>query len=140
MLSTKEIAEICPFEWQQKDNIVYCDYLEHLFLHILICKYSSPDKMPMADVGIGGVINFIVPELNDLYSGWVTGQAWRKNCHDIVINDKDVYLAILKEFIEFEKSDRNFQIEKLFTSFNESYGTWDRSKNKKLFNEIKKLV
>lgn len=27
MLSDKEIAKRCPFEWQQKENIVYCDYL-----------------------------------------------------------------------------------------------------------------
>ena len=36
MLSTKEFAMQNPFEWQLAKNIVYCDYLEHLFLHILI--------------------------------------------------------------------------------------------------------
>ena len=41
MLSTKEIAMMFPFEWQLKENLVYCDYLEHLLLHILICKYPS---------------------------------------------------------------------------------------------------
>lgn len=70
LLSTKNVAEKCPYEWQLKENIVYCDYLEHLLLHVLICKHPSPVKHPLADVGIGGVINFIVPELNDLYSGW----------------------------------------------------------------------
>jgi hypothetical protein len=42
MLSTKEYAQMCPFEWQQKENIVYCDYLEHLLLHVLICKFITP--------------------------------------------------------------------------------------------------
>ena len=122
MLSTKEFAMMCPFEWQSKENIVYCDYLEHLLLHILICKYPSPDKVEGIDVGIGGVINFLVPELNDLYSGWKTSQAWRKTCHDKVINDKDVYLALLEQFISNEKSRDDFNIKMLFSSFNEAYG------------------
>ena len=58
---TKQIAELCPFEWQKKENIVYCDYLEHLLLHVLICKY--PADCSDTSVGIGGVINFIAPEL-----------------------------------------------------------------------------
>ena len=110
MLSTKAFAEKCPYDWQKKENIVYCDYLEHLLLHVLICKYPSPDRFPLADVGIGGVVNFIVPELNDLYSGWVTGQPWRLNCHKKVIDDKEVYLKILKIFVDYlqkEKSSPN---------------------------------
>ncbi len=52
----------------------YCDYLEHLFLHILICENPSEEKNRNEDVGTGGVVNFIAPELNDLYSGWKTKQ------------------------------------------------------------------
>ena len=135
MLSTKEYAQRCPFEWQQKENIVYCDYLEHLLLHVLICKYPSPERIDEL-VGIGGVVNFIVPELNDLYSGWVTKQAWRKTCHDKVKNDKDVYLQILKQFVDITgESGRNL----LYTSFNESYGLWSKKQNIELFEEIKLL-
>ena len=140
MLSTKEFAMMCPYEWQEKGNIVYCDYLEHLLLHILICKYPSPDKMPGVDVGVGGVIDFLVPELNDLYSGWKTGQTWRKTCHNKVVNDKDVYMALLKQFIENEKKDFGFSIEALFSSFNERYGIWDSKKNIPLYKEISELM
>ena len=139
MLSTKAFAEMCPYEWQLKENIVYCDYLEHLFLHVLICKYPSPEKLPIADVGIGGVVNFIVPELNDLYSGWVTKQPWRLNCHRLVENDKDVYLAILQIFVDYIKSERNFNENLLHTSFNEEFGGWSRKQNKELFSEIDSL-
>ena len=140
MLSTKEFAHMCPFEWQQKENIVYCDYLEHLLLHVLICKYPSPNKHPMAEVGIGGVVNFLAPELNDLYSGWRTSQAWRQNCHDKVINDKDVYLCILKDFIDFEESTNyDFDRDILYTSFNEDLGGWDSSMNQAIFEEISNL-
>ena len=44
MLSEKLIAMMFPFEWQQKHNIVYCDYLEHLLLHVLICKFPSEKR------------------------------------------------------------------------------------------------
>jgi hypothetical protein len=139
MLSTKAFAEMCPYEWQKKENIVYCDYLEHLLLHVLICKYPNPDKLPMADVGIGGVINFLVPELNDVYSGWVSKQAWRINCHRIIEKDKNVYLSILKMFIEYIKTEKNYNEDILHTSFNEEYGGWSRKKNKLLYYEIDDL-
>lgn len=140
MLSTKAIAQMCPFEWQQKQNIVYCDYLEHLLLHVLICKYPSDNKIDIANVGIGGVVNFIVPELNDLYSGWKTSQPWRENCHRRVINDKEVYLEIIKQFIEIEHTNPDFNISVLFSSFNEQYGIWSREKNKDIYSEIVKLM
>lgn len=140
LLSTKKVAMMCPFEWQLRENIVYCDYLEHLLLHILICKYPSDEKVDIVKVGFGGVVNFIVPELNDLYSGWETGQAWRKNCHNKVKNDKDVYMQLLKQFIENEKDDANFDISILCRSFNESFGLWSDEQNSKLYAEIRALV
>lgn len=140
MLSTKEIAQKFPFEWQQKENIIYCDYLEHLLLHVLICIYPNPNKVPIADVGIGGVINFIVPELNDLYSGWKTNQVWRQNCHNLVKNDKDVYLVIMQKFIKYEKKhNRNFEISMLYKSMNDNYGNWKKSNDKLIFKEISAL-
>lgn len=139
MLSTKEYAMRNPFEWQLAKNIVYCDYLEHLFLHILICEYPSENKNKLEAVGIGGVINYLVPELNDLYSGWETREAWRKNCHNLVINDKEVYLTLLKRFKTTFKKHPLFAEELLLSSFNEKFGLWSRVLNKKLFEEIKAL-
>ena len=66
MLGDVNFAQKNPYEWQLPENIVYCDYLEHLFLHILICENPSEDHNLFEAVGFGGVINFIVPELNDL--------------------------------------------------------------------------
>ncbi|MFN2926439.1 hypothetical protein ACKX2L_05890 [Lachnospiraceae bacterium YH-ros2228] len=141
LLSTPEIAKLCPFAWQTKENIVYCDYLEHLLLHVLICKYPSPHKVKNADVGIGGVIAFLVPELNDLYSGWNTTQAWRKTCHDKVRNEKDVYLSILKTFIDWEtENDSSFDVTILCRSGNAPYGLWQEKKNKAIYSEIKALA
>jgi hypothetical protein len=139
MLSNPLFARQNPFEWQAAKNIVYCDYLEHLLLHILICEYPQPTNSLMA-VGIGGVINFLVPELNDLYSGWVTTQAWRKNCHDKVINDKDVYFTLLKRFKTNCKDNPFYKEGCLLRSFNEeNHGPWSRELDKELFKEIDAL-
>ena len=84
------------FEWQLAENIVYCDYLEHLFLHILICENPAVEKNVFEAVGIGGVVNFLVPELNDVFSGWKTNQTWRETCHNAIKDDKEVYMALLR--------------------------------------------
>lgn len=139
MLSTKEYAMKNPFEWQLAKNMVYCDFLEHLFLHILICEYPSPERNEREAVGIGGVINFIVPELNDVYSGWQTNQEWRIICHSKIINDKEVYLELLKRF-KTNCSDYPFYTNDcLLRSANQQFGLWSDEKNKKLYQEIKKL-
>lgn len=47
--------------------------------------------------GIGGIVNFLVPELNDVFSGWKTNQTWRETCHNAIKDDKEVYMALLKQ-------------------------------------------
>lgn len=139
MLSNKEYAEKNPFEWQLAKNIVYCDYLEHLFLHILICENPSINHNKSEAVGIGGIIHYIVPELNDFYSGWVTSQQWRKNCHEKIKNDKAVYMTLLKRFKTTCKDYPLYTNDCLYTSYNELFGSWSKKQNAKIFEEIRKL-
>lgn len=137
LLSEKIFAMKNPYEWQLAKNIIYCDYLEHLFLHILICEYPSKEKNSNEMVGIGGIIDYLVPELNDVYSGWITNQAWRLNCHNLVKKDKNVYLILLKRFKYFMKNNNPlFEVSHLLTSCNEKFGLWSRKNNMELFKEI----
>lgn len=139
MLSTKEFAIQNPYEWQLARNIVYCDYLEHLLLHILICEYPAEDRNENEDVGIGGVINFLVPELNDFYSGWHTEQAWRKICHSRIQDDKDTYFSLLKRFKTTCKNHPAYREDCLYTSFNHLFGLWSIKNNIPIFKEIATL-
>lgn len=139
-LSKKEDAKKYPFEWQRKENIVYCDLLEHLLLHVLICKYPAEKSL----VGIGGVIVYLVPELNDVYSGWTATQDWQKKCHDKIINDKQVYLLILQQFIDFVKYDETLSLfvtdeSFLCQSLNDRYGIWNSDNNKMIYDEISEM-
>lgn len=139
MLSDPGHAQLNSFEYQKAENLCYCDYLEHLLLHILICENPSQDKNLFEAVGIGGVINFIVPELNDFYSGWHTNQSWRINCHNKIKDDKEMYLILLKRFKDRCSTYPFYRDDCLYTSFNEQYGLWSKDKNKKLFEELATL-
>ena len=143
LLSKPEHAKQNPFEWQTAKNIIYCDLLEHLFLHILICENPAPDHNEREEVGIGGVINFLVPELNDVYSGWESSVQWQKNCHGRIRNDQEVYIQLL---IRFGEARRDFLIQYpdcLYTSYNEKCGRsdiWSCEKNAKIFEIIEAVV
>lgn len=145
MLSTKEYAIKHPFEWQKADNLVYCDLLEHMLLHILICEEHMPkteeDLMLLVSklevVGIGGILNFFIPELNDYYSGWRASQAWQQNCQKHLIGNKDVYLALIKRTKQLNNYPC-YREEKLYSSFGFLAG-WDKAKNEPLYEELRRL-
>lgn len=139
MLSNKNFAQNNPYEWQKAKNIVYCDCLEHLFLHILICKYPSKDRNPNELVGVGGVINLIGPQLNDYFSGWEPKRDWEKICYGAVKDDKDVYLRMLKQFIDLDLIKPNKCKKLLCTSFNEQFNLWTSKQDAAIFKEIKSL-
>ena len=138
MLSNKNWAQKNPYEWQLPENLCYCDLLEHLLLHILICEYPSSDKNLLEDVGIGGVLNFIVPELNDVYSGYESGLAWQCKCHSIIKENKDVYLELIKRVKKLEGYS-GYVEEDIYRSMGAIYGTWSNRQNKKLYEELKKI-
>lgn len=106
----------------------------------MICKYPDKDKPDVILTGIGGAVNFIIPELNDVYSGWISKQTWKKSCNDKVYADKDVYLEILKQFIDIEKNSPYFKISMLYSSYNDKFGLWDIKNNKALYDEIRALI
>ncbi len=138
-LSKKEYASKNPFEWQKANNLVYCDYLEHLYLHILICENPSIDANAGEAVGIGGVINFIVPLLNDFYSGWRTKQIWEEKCLNKISNDIDVYFELIKRFKHTCSNNVLYSDECLYSSANDKFGLWDKNNNKEIFDKIKEL-
>lgn len=146
MLGNKKFAEKQPYEYQLPKNLVYCDYLEHLLLHILIVKYPGESQNLLTMPGIGGIINFLIPELNDYYSGYPIKQAWKQTVFDKVKDDLDAYIEILKIFVEVYNS--NFLIsaalgdieQYLCTSASADYGVWSHKNNTKLYTKIMDAV
>ena len=158
MLSDVNHAKLQPFEYQMPENLVYCDYLEHLLLHILICEkepfgvFDENNKM-FFDVGSGGIKNFIVPELNDFYSGYVSPKEYENKNFEVVKNDKDIFLELIsRHFLhywcktlvqnqEIKVEDFNLFLNMILKPFAfHVMAGWDYSKNKKLYSEIISMI
>lgn len=151
-LSDKAIAPQYPYEWQDKENLVYCDYLEHFFLHILIWFYPAPDAR---DVQVGGIsipvavgitgAKMIGRQLNDFYSGWFASADWMNNCFYHVRDDEDTYIEIYKYIISKTQPnkviDMGDKINKEFLkSASDGWGCWYDRYDLELYAKIKKVV
>ena len=98
-LSDEYWARLQPFEWQLKENLVYCNFLEHLLLHIKIAVLRQKRKMEKPDeissfITTGGVF-FIAEVVNDLYENHGSPQAWLQRCYEEISNNYNDYLLLL---------------------------------------------
>lgn len=99
-LSTKGTASYYPYEYQAPENLVYCDCLEHLLLHIMIYKQSD-----YLGVGLGGAVVFMIPQLNDLYSNYVFRQEYMTWLRYKIVANKAVYLKLIHILLEEHYKD-----------------------------------
>lgn len=97
MLSNGKYAVQNPFEYQKASRLVYCNLLEHLLLHVKIAEEPrNPDANKNELPGIGGAINFICKQLNDIYAGKEPAEEWRKKAATLVKDNFDDYIRILR--------------------------------------------
>lgn len=157
-LSVVAFAKKNPYEYQLPENLVYCDYLEHLLLHAKICLKRYPDMLnllaerkknnlrgPIQVLGIRGISCFLIPILNDIYSGYESSLAWQKSCADKVRNDKEVYIEILKYIQKNLKKYPLVSDSMFYSSNNLNQGYWSTSgkvleHNEPLYKEIAKAL
>ena len=102
-LSNESSARKQPFSWQRKENLVYCNLLEHLLLHIKIAVlrqkrcFLAPNEIS-GFLTTGGIY-WICNDINDgfVFSG--TDISWKKRCfEEIQVNYSD-YILLLKSFL-----------------------------------------
>lgn len=96
MLSNDKYAAANPFDYQKATRLVYCNLLEHLLLHVKIAESPSKDANEDELPGIGGAINFICKELNDIYAGKEPADEWRKKVAEKVKDSFEDYISILR--------------------------------------------
>lgn len=126
-LSTPAYAQLAPFAFQKANRLVYCNLLEHLVLHIKIVESTK------LKYGCGGIYAYIVPELNDIYSGVQYQQPWKQKVSAIVLPLVEDYFKCIKKIIELD-----FPYP-LLSSFNGKFGWWDSKNNNQLYDEMKIL-
>lgn len=97
LLSNPRWAVKNPFRYQKADRLVYCNALEHLVLHIKIAE--EPKKKganKLESQGIGGAMNFLIPELNHCYSGYEYKRPYEQHIYGLIADNFDEYIKILK--------------------------------------------
>ena len=107
MLSHSEYAIKFPFEWQEGANLVYCNYLEHLLLHVAIVKEflkTEAKKTKMA-VGIGGLINYIIPEIIDYINGYDYARDYMKKALSVIDGNEMLFIEIIENLENYILND-----------------------------------
>lgn len=106
MISTKEmnIKHNYPFEVHEPENLTYCNYMEHLMLHVLIaCNKEVINKELKQALGIGGVVNFFVPQINTYLSkAYEFKQEWLLKSLSVFDEDEgyETYIKCLQYLIK----------------------------------------
>lgn len=100
-LSEDKYASMNPYEYQKADRLVYCNILEHLLLHVKIVEEPRNIDANIDEFqGIGGVIAFMCPQINDYYNGYKFKKQYLINIYNQVENNFEDYIYILKYLLE----------------------------------------
>lgn len=107
-LSKKDMALLMPYDYQLAANLVYCNYFEHLILHIdivlefmtkeFIGVYPNLKKPGVVIVGMGGLVNHILPEIVDYINGYDYKRNNFVNALKIIDDNEMLFVRIVKEF------------------------------------------
>lgn len=87
------IAQNVPFECQKADRLVYCDKIEHLWLHYKIVTEFRP-KTEWLDAFNCGT-KFIIASINDYYAYKEIPNTWHGNMARKIWDKFDEYISIL---------------------------------------------
>lgn len=120
LLSNPLTAIDYPWEYQKADRLVYCDYLEHLLLHL---KIWLERERNISQVGIGGA-HMISEDLNEFYERNQFSDNWRKDVQEKIADRYDDYIIILKWFFKklIDEKDRLSDIGKAVIMYDFFHG------------------
>lgn len=105
-----------PFEWQLAKNLVYCNLIEHLILHLKIMlirsKFYGCDKQYSYDrsflINFKTLFNIIPPgleyicnDLNRMFCNKGKIAKWKIPYYNVISDSINAYLTILKVIIAF---------------------------------------
>lgn len=104
-LSKPEIARLFSYDYQKKENLTYCNLLEHLIIHVKINLLRARDQgCSSEDYFNDGLFVYLIPQVNSYYYRRVemhTKPTFYKQAVFAQIKDnwKD-YLMIIEYWIE----------------------------------------
>ena len=86
-LSDVDYAKKAPIEAQHKENLLYCNAIEHLILHLIIHRENF-------NMSSGGII-FTLCECNSLYDDKGGKIQWRQSCFKAIQDYYDDYINLI---------------------------------------------
>ena len=103
-LGDSHMAKTQPFEAQKKENLVYCNYIEHLILHLKInanarSVFEEAFEITYFFNSLGFV--WIANEINFLFTNGGSSQKWRNNCFSVIKDDFEDYVRVLRAALCF---------------------------------------
>ena len=108
-LSNPPQARFQPYSWQLAENLVYCNLIEHLILHIKICilrqKHSIFDHHDLISFFAGGGTFQITSDINDAFEMNGTNVKWKQRCFAEISDNLTDYINILQSLITYIKNN-----------------------------------
>ena len=104
-LSVTAYARSSPFSWQKAENLLYCNALEHLILHIKITILRMAVKKTSSLLSLSKPfmpgVYMVATTINDLKMSAGGNQPWRQKCYNEIRDNYVDYLKILCAAVEF---------------------------------------
>lgn len=106
-LCNTEYALLYPFSYQKAERLVYCNYLEHLMMHIQIGKdnywseHTELKKPRDFSYFITPGVKWISEEINEVFDKNGSTIEWRNRCFEQIKDNFEDYVYILKKFIKY---------------------------------------
>lgn len=107
-LGEPHMAKFHPYECQKKEYLAYCNYIEHLILHLKINVMARASFEKTTDIkkffnSLG--FFWIGADMNYLYKNGGSSQEWRNKCFSVIKDNFEDYVSILKGTIQFIKDN-----------------------------------
>ena len=98
------MARQYPYEYQKRENLVYCNYLEHLLLHLKI--NISSDLIMNKPLDVKRFFNsdgffWIANEMNELFKNSGSSLAWKNNCYSVIKENYENYIDVLRGIFHY---------------------------------------
>ncbi len=93
-----------PYEYHHKENLVYCDLIEHLILHALITKETNGDR------GFKGLVVHLIPLAEEWYiDGDEPRKLWMQLCRERAFLSEEYTEKLLSDVDELLKNVEVYQ-------------------------------
>ena len=95
-LSQPDIAKQFDYKYQYAENLTYCNYLEHILLHV---KINILRTKQLGRFISDGLVNFMLPEVNDWYKFLVDLKPWQQKAFSLIEYNYSDYCDILEYWL-----------------------------------------